>query len=295
MTPPREPRRRKLGRNLLARWFSSNPASEQSRSLRAFLLNNLSPEDRERIEDRLFEDDDFFSHLVATEQELLDARASGRLQGVEAERVEHIYGSSPVRAQRARVAQAIYQVLNAPALPPKPATLDEPIANELVAETYKQMHRAAARALKEANLDTSLAVEALMHETYVRLLRLQPARWKGRNQFLQVALVVMRRLLADFTRAQKAQARSALSPPNTATATLNAPKSDTPEELVALDHALQRLAQTNPRQSRMLELRYFAGLTEAEIATSLNVSLRAVKRDMRIANAWLHSHLNEFT
>ncbi len=129
----------------------------------------------------------------------------------------------------------------------------------------------------------------------MRLLRLQPARWKGRNQFLQVALVVMRRLLADFTRAQKAQARSALSPPNTATATLNAPKSDTPEELVALDHALQRLAQTNPRQSRMLELRYFAGLTEAEIATSLNVSLRAVKRDMRIANAWLHSHLNEFT
>jgi RNA polymerase sigma factor (TIGR02999 family) len=136
----------------------------------------------------------------------------------------------------------------------------------------------------------SLQPTALVHEAYIRLTGIRGIDWQNRSHFFAVAAQVMRRVLIDHARAQRAKKRGGLwgevSFEEAHGATISQP-----EQLIALDEALNRLAELDARQSRIIELRFFAGLSEEETAEVLGISARTVKRDWRVAKAWLFDHL----
>ena len=135
--------------------------------------------------------------------------------------------------------------------------------------------------------DHTLQPTALVNEAYVRLLRGGEHDWRDRAHFLAVASTVMRRILVDHARRRAAAKRRHAddpSPPDVG-------GRHTPEVILAVDDALTRLAVSNPRQARIVELRFFAGLTDDEVASVLGVSPRTVKRDWATAKAWLYERL----
>jgi len=138
--------------------------------------------------------------------------------------------------------------------------------------------------------DHTMQPTDLVNEAYLRLVKQQQAGWRHRAQFLAVAATVMRRILVDHARRRRYQKRGA-EPMRISLADLPLVSPARPDELVALDDALQRLAQQDGRKSAVVELRYFGGLTTDEIAEHLGVSAITVKRDWALAKAWLHREM----
>ncbi|MDQ6758357.1 MAG: sigma-70 family RNA polymerase sigma factor [Acidobacteriota bacterium] len=164
-------------------------------------------------------------------------------------------------------------------------------AASLVAEAvYGELHRLAARLMSRERLDHSLQPTVLVHEAYMALLHQPDKVWENRSHFFAVAAQSMRRILVDHARhvnmskrgggGRKLQLDAALAITDSHSA-----------HLLAIDAALERLAQVDPRMARVVELRFFAGMTEDEIAEVLNISLRTVKRDWSFARTWLHAEL----
>jgi RNA polymerase sigma factor (TIGR02999 family) len=163
--------------------------------------------------------------------------------------------------------------------------------DRLFSHVYGDVRKRAARYLRRERSDDSLQPADLVHETYLRLTGQQRVAWQNRSQFFGIASQMMRRILVDRARARQAAKRSG----KWLTVTLDEGVAHSPSrtcEVLALDRALTELTALDPRQGRLVELRYFGGLSLAETATLLDISPTTVKREWRIAKAWLYRRLS---
>jgi|SRR5688572_11608459 RNA polymerase sigma-70 factor, ECF subfamily len=171
-------------------------------------------------------------------------------------------------------------------------TRGEPRAlDDLVPRVHGELERLARRCMHGERSDHTLQASALVNEAYLRLIDLKRMRWQDRAHFLAMAARLMRRILVDSARAKRNQKRGGgVRKVTLDDAVLAGP--ETGRDLVALDDALQALAAEHPRKSRVVELRYFGGLSLQETAEALQVSVDTVKRDWRFAKQWLLRELD---
>jgi RNA polymerase sigma factor (TIGR02999 family) len=167
---------------------------------------------------------------------------------------------------------------------------DKQAQEKLFQVVYNELHRQAARYLRNEQPGLSLQTTDLIHETYLRLIDQQHVDWQNRLHFFGISAQVMRRILVDHARSRQAAKRggSAIRLP-LEEAMVVLPEQDL--DFVALDEALNRLAQMDPQQSQIVELRFFSGLSVEETAEVMSVSERTVKRDWNVAKAWLRREL----
>jgi RNA polymerase sigma factor (TIGR02999 family) len=161
----------------------------------------------------------------------------------------------------------------------------------LIPLVYGELRRIAAVQFRRESPGHSLQPTALVHEAFLRLTELKKIDWQSRSHFFAVAATMMRRVLVDHARANHARKRG----DGWDAVSLNEAILPSPErapEILALDEALSKLALLDERQSRIVELRFFAGMNEEEVGNALGISTRTVKRDWRIAKAWLFKELN---
>ncbi len=161
----------------------------------------------------------------------------------------------------------------------------------LIPLVYAELRRLASYYLHNERDGHTLQSTALVHETYLRLIDVGRVNWQGRSHFFGLAAHLMRRILVDYARVYRADKRGGSRDfvPLDEAFVFSKPRSD---ELLALDDALNRLSQLDERQSRVVEMRFFGGLTEQEIAVHLGVSERTIKREWQMAKAWLYRDLN---
>jgi RNA polymerase sigma factor (TIGR02999 family) len=167
-------------------------------------------------------------------------------------------------------------------------------ADALVPLVYSELRRLAHHYLRQERTGHTLQPTALVHEVYLRLAPQRPADWDDRGHFVGIAAHLMRQILVEYARGRGRAKRGGKDqqrvPLDERVAVID-PASC--EEWEALDDALVRLARLSPRQSQIVELRYFGGLTVEEVANLLHLSPKTVKRDWSIARAWLHRELVE--
>lgn len=162
---------------------------------------------------------------------------------------------------------------------------------KLIPIVYSKLKRIAAGQLRGEGHAHSLQPTALVHEAYIRLTKLQEIDWQSRSHFFRISATVMRRILVDHARAQQATKRGeGLDPVSLNEATLFS--SERPADVIALDDALKRFAEIDPRAAQVVELRFFAGMTEEEIGNVLEIAARTVKRDWHSAKLWLYEELS---
>lgn len=166
---------------------------------------------------------------------------------------------------------------------------DEQAAGELFRVVHQELRRIARRHVARAGAGHTLQTTAVVNEAYLRLVG-QRSRWRDRAHFFAVSAKAMRHILIDHARARGYAKRGGGARPVTLDEAL-APSSPKPAALLALDEALERLATESPRRSQVVELRYFGGLKNNEIAEVLQVSPATVERDWRYARAWLYQEL----
>jgi RNA polymerase sigma-70 factor (ECF subfamily) len=170
------------------------------------------------------------------------------------------------------------------------ASGNQAAAEKLVPLVYEELKRLARHHMRRERPDHTLQTTALVHEAYLKLVRQQGVSWQGRSHFLGVASQLMRRILIDHARGQlraKRGAGKALLP----LAEELAFSPEHSDDLLRLDEALKRLSAIDPRQGRIVELRFFGGLSVDETSEFLGVSPKTVKRDWAVAKAWLHAEL----
>ena len=173
---------------------------------------------------------------------------------------------------------------------------DERALEQLMPLVYAQLHAQARRHMRSERADLTLQSTALVHEVYLRLIKAQDVTWNDRAHFFALSAQLMRRILVDGARARNASkrgggaARPGRSPENDPDRIATA-QSDTDLMLCALDDALASLAQRDPRRVKVIELRFFAGLSVEETADMLQVSPQTVMRDWRLAKVWLAREL----
>lgn len=167
---------------------------------------------------------------------------------------------------------------------------DKKAESDLLPLIYSELRVIAAHHLRQERPGHTLQATELVHEAYLRLIDLRSSDWKSRAHFYGVAAKVMRHILVDYARQKAAEKRGGgQSPVQLAE---NLAVSDQQCALIAdLDAALLRLERLNARQAKVVELRFFAGLKEEEIAELLSVSARTVRRDWTIARAWIYAEL----
>jgi RNA polymerase sigma-70 factor (ECF subfamily) len=166
---------------------------------------------------------------------------------------------------------------------------DAAAEQNLLPLVYQELHRLARSYMRHERPDHTLQPTALIHEAYLKLAGAQ-VDWQSREHFIGVAARVMRRVLVDYARAHSAEARGGELQRVDLEEGL-ALSADRTEELLMVDAALERLAKSEPRQARVVELRYFGGLSVEEIASLLHISARSVKRDWLMARVWLFKAL----
>lgn len=166
-----------------------------------------------------------------------------------------------------------------------PAALDA-----LMPIVYAELRRLAHRNLRRRSSDKLLQTTALVHEAYIRLLGSSRVRWQNRAHFFALSAQLMRRVLVDALRTRCAVKRGGESPHVPLDGEDILPEMPHPS-LVALDDALNALAAIDARKAKVVELRYFGGLSEAEIGTVLGLSVATVERDWRVAKLWLSREL----
>jgi RNA polymerase sigma-70 factor, ECF subfamily len=169
---------------------------------------------------------------------------------------------------------------------------DEGAAAQLVPLIYEELRRLATHRLRHERPGHTLQATALVHEVYLKLAGQSDARWQNRAQFFAVASQLMRRILVDYARTKQRIKRGGRQEQvSLDEVLLIAP--DRTDELLAVHESLSRLEKLDPRQARIVELRYFGGLTMDETAEVLRVSPRTVTREWNIAKAWLYGELKE--
>jgi len=171
-------------------------------------------------------------------------------------------------------------------------TGDEHALEKLTPLVYRQLHRVAQRCMAGERSGHTLQTTALVNEVYLRLVDCRRVNWQDRAHFFAVSAQLMRRILIDFARSRGYQKRGGGAPRislDEAPSVCNEPDIN----LVALDDALKALGAVDERKSKVVELKFFGGLSVEETAEVLRVSVETVVRDWRLAKVWLHRELSE--
>jgi RNA polymerase sigma factor (TIGR02999 family) len=164
------------------------------------------------------------------------------------------------------------------------------IVDSLMPLVYKELHQLAHLNLRNERRDHTLNATALVHEAYFKLIDQTRVTWQNRAHFFAIAAQAMRRILINYAHQKKAEKRGG----GEAFVTFvddQFKRETQPEELIALDEALGKLSELNERQSKVIEYWFFVGLTHEEIAEVLDISVPSVRRDWRLARAWLSREL----
>lgn len=149
----------------------------------------------------------------------------------------------------------------------------------------------ARRCMKNEAQGNTIQATALVHELYLRLVDVNKVEWQARAQFFAMAAQMMRRILVDAARARGSRRRDGIPPKvNLDESTILSPAAD--RSILALDDALTAFSRMAPRQAKVVELRFFGGLTEEEIEVALKISPRTIRRDWDLAKAWLLRELD---
>ena len=185
---------------------------------------------------------------------------------------------------------------------------DERAFAQLSAVMYEELRQLAQRHLRRERSDHTIQKTALVNEAFVRLVGQQSVDWQSRAHFIGLASKLMRRVLVDYARARLADKRGggagvlsldemaapeADEAPDTTPTALQHLDAHTQEEVSAIDQALQRLEQIDPRQAQIVEMRYFGGLTVEQTAEAIDISAATVKREWTLARAWLRRELGK--
>ena len=169
---------------------------------------------------------------------------------------------------------------------------DPDALQRLLPLVYHECRRMAGAQLRGERRDHTLSPTALVHELYLRLVDQRRTNWENRAQFFGVAAQLMRRILVDHARARLAQKRNGSRTFVSLDAAREVADDSRVADVLALDRALDRLAARDPEQQQIVELRFFAGLTVEETARALGRSPRTIKREWRLAKAWLFRELH---
>jgi RNA polymerase sigma-70 factor (ECF subfamily) len=167
---------------------------------------------------------------------------------------------------------------------------DPDAASKIIRLVYEELRRLAGHYMRQEHPDHTLQATALVHEAYLKLINQRSVDWQGRAHFFGIAAQLMRRILIDHARGHLREKRGGAQQalPLDEALTFSPEQSS---ELIQLDEALERLAKLDARQSKIVELRFFGGLSTEEAAEFLGISSKTVKRDWSLAKAWLHGEL----
>lgn len=163
--------------------------------------------------------------------------------------------------------------------------------DQLLPLVYDELHRQAARYLRRERADHTIQPTALIHEAYLKLIDQRDVQWQSRTHFFAIAAQLMRRILVDYARTKHREKRGGddVKLPLEEAALVAVDEKGV--DLLALDEALTRLAAMDEQQVRVVELRYFSGLSLEETAEALQISRATAARDWSLAKAWLHREL----
>ena len=161
--------------------------------------------------------------------------------------------------------------------------------DDLMPLVHRELKRIARNFMRRQRPGHTLQTTALVNEAFVRLVDSDKVNWQDRSHFFAISAQLMRRVLVDAARRRRSEKRGGDRVQVTLADDVKA--SEDQVDVVAIDEALTRLAELDARQSRIVELRYFAGLTEDEIAEALDISTRTVRRDWNLARTWLYREL----
>ena len=167
---------------------------------------------------------------------------------------------------------------------------DEDALNVLIPLVHRELRLLARQHMRRERQGHTLQATALVSEAYLKLLKLKQIQWEDREHFFAVAARLMRRILVDAARSRSAQKRGVGEPAMPLDETQSA-SSEAESELLFVDEALQRLTAVDARKAQVVELRIFMGLSVEETAEALGVSTETIKRDWRLAKAWLKREL----
>jgi len=168
---------------------------------------------------------------------------------------------------------------------------DPTAADQLLPLVYDELRRQAARYLRRERAGHTLQTTALIHEAYIRLVDQKRVQWQNRAHFFGIAAQLMRRILVDHARSRHRVKRGGSDVRvSLAEASLTVKARDL--DVLAIDEALDRLAQVDERQAKVVELRFFSGLSVEETAEVLQISPATVKREWSMAKAWLHREIS---
>ena len=167
---------------------------------------------------------------------------------------------------------------------------DTAALDDVINAVYQELRRMADRYLRKERLDHTLQTTALVHEAYLRLIDQTQVSWQNRAQFFAVAAQMMRRILVDHARTRQRDKRGGAAQKLSLDDVMNLAQGRAPD-IVALDDALRALAEIDLRKSRVVELRFFGGLTVEETAEVLGVSTQTVVRDLKLSKAWLYKEI----
>jgi RNA polymerase sigma-70 factor (ECF subfamily) len=168
---------------------------------------------------------------------------------------------------------------------------DRAVLDGLLPLIYDELRSLASKYLRRERPGHTLQPTALVHEAYMRLVDQTQVRWQNRAHFFGVAAQMMRRILVDHARGHSAEKRGGEFHKLSLDENIEVPGGDRDINLVALDDALNRLDEIDPQKSKIVELRFFGGLSVEETAEVLSVSVPTVKRHWRMAKAWLHGEI----
>jgi RNA polymerase sigma-70 factor (ECF subfamily) len=168
---------------------------------------------------------------------------------------------------------------------------DETALDQLMPLVYDELHRMALRCLAGERAGVSMQATALVNEVCLRLIGWESVRWQNREHFFGVSAQMMRRVLVDIARRRRAGRRGGPAAVRVSLDDIQLAAAEPDAGLVAIDDALDRLAADDPRKARVVELRFFGGLSMEETARALGISLRTAQHDWAFARAWLYREL----
>jgi RNA polymerase sigma factor (TIGR02999 family) len=163
--------------------------------------------------------------------------------------------------------------------------------DEILPYVYAELRRQAARCLRRERRQHTLQTTGLVHEAYLKLVDQRNVKWESRSHFFAIAAQAMRRILVDYAKTRNREKRGGPEEDLPLEEALLARADATNVDLIALDEALSRLAQVDPQQESIVELRYFCGLSLEETADMLQISRATAARDWSVAKAWLYREL----
>ena len=165
------------------------------------------------------------------------------------------------------------------------------VMDDLFPFIYNELHRQAAAFMRRERGNHTLQTTALVHEAYLRLVDQRNVEWQSRSHFFAIASQAMRRILVDYAKRRHREKRGGVAEDISLEEALLAAADETNVDLVALDEAMLRLAELDPQQEKIVELRYFGGLSLDDAAVTLGISRATAARDWQVAKAWLHREL----